>query len=46
MRFFVYIMEKAIKLTDLHGTGKLSVIWDRDGFKKENFDSRFMELFK
>ena len=46
VRFFVYLMEKAIKITDEKGNGKISVIWDREGFKKENFDSRFREIVK
>ena len=32
MKFVVYLMENAIKKAEENGTGKVCVIWDREGF--------------
>jgi hypothetical protein len=40
-------LEKALKITDAPGgTGKVTVIWDRKGFSKKNFDMRFKDMMK
>ena len=46
MKFVVYLMENAIKKAEENGTGKVCVIWDREGFQPKNKDPRFLELFK
>ncbi len=47
LQFVVFLLEKVIQETDKPGgTGKVTVIWDRKGFSKKNFDLRFKELLK
>ena len=38
-------MDIGIKLADEAGTGKVSVIWDREGVTSKNFDSSMLSLF-
>lgn len=40
------MMEKGIKLSEESGTGKLTVIYDRTGFTKKNFDKSVFNLFR
>lgn len=46
VNFFLFMVEKGIKLCDEHGTGKISVIYDRTGFTKKNFDRSLFGLFR
>ncbi|KAL4471805.1 hypothetical protein ABPG72_008823 [Tetrahymena utriculariae] len=46
LRYFLYLLEEGIKKCEQAGTGKVSVIWDREGFDKKNFDSTLFNTFK
>jgi len=46
MLFFVYLNEKITKQADINGTGKITVIYDREGFKLTSIDNKLIELFK
>jgi hypothetical protein len=53
IRFFLYLMEQGIqicnlgtKLADQAGTGQISVIWDRNGVTRKNFDTGMFTLIK
>lgn len=46
IRYFLYLMDVGMKLADEGGTGKITVIWDRDGVTSKNFDSSMLSLVK
>ncbi|EAR93079.1 divergent CRAL/TRIO domain protein (macronuclear) [Tetrahymena thermophila SB210] len=46
LRYFLYLLEEGISKCEQAGTGKVSVIWDREGFDKKNFDSNLFSTFK
>ena len=55
IRFFLFLIEqgikrnlhfKGIRLADQAGTGKVSVIWDRNGVTSKNFDSSMLTMMK
>lgn len=40
------MVQKAIEEADRVGTEKITVLWDRNGFTRKNYDSDFLGLFK
>jgi hypothetical protein len=47
IRLFTFLMERGIAEAEkAGGTGRLSVIYDREGFTKKNMDSRFFKFVK
>ncbi|CAD8079724.1 unnamed protein product [Paramecium primaurelia] len=46
IRFFLYIIDQGIQKADLAGTGRISVIWDREGVTSKNFDTSMFTIMK
>lgn len=46
IRFAVYLIEIGINLAEKTGTEKITVIWDRQGFERKNFDKNFVTLIR
>ncbi|CAK69610.1 unnamed protein product (macronuclear) [Paramecium tetraurelia] len=46
IRFFLYMIDQGIQKADQAGTGKISVIWDREGVTSKNFDSSMFTIMK
>lgn len=46
LRFFLFMLEEGIKRCEASGTGKISIIWDREGFDRKNFDYGLLDTFK
>jgi hypothetical protein len=43
----MYTMERAIEKCEAAGTGKIAILWDREGFdRKKNFDMSVLDLAK
>jgi len=42
----MHLMEVGVKEADKTGTKKMTIIWDREGFDRKNFDTRFIEIMK
>jgi len=36
------MLEEGIKKCEAAGTGKVSILWDREGFERKNFDYGLM----
>ncbi|CAK65428.1 unnamed protein product (macronuclear) [Paramecium tetraurelia] len=46
IRFFLYMIDQGIQQADMTGTGRISVIWDREGVAFKNFDSSMFTIMK
>ncbi|CAD8188142.1 unnamed protein product [Paramecium octaurelia] len=46
IRFFLYMIDQGIQKADQAGTGKISMIWDREGVTSKNFDSSMFTIMK
>lgn len=46
LRHFLFLLEQGIQKCEAVGTGKISVLWDREGFERKNFDSAIFDTFK
>ena len=40
------MLEEGIKKCEAAGTGKVSILWDREGFDRKNFDYGLLQTFK
>lgn len=46
IRYFLYVLDEGIQKAEKEGTGKISVIWDREGVTTKNFDSSMFGIMK
>ncbi|CAD8120736.1 unnamed protein product [Paramecium sonneborni] len=46
IRYFLYMIDQGIQKADLAGTGRISVIWDREGVTTKNFDTSMFSIMK
>lgn len=47
VRYGIYLLEKGIQLAQNSAPdGKITVVWDRNGFTKKNYDKKVLSLFK
>lgn len=46
IRFFIYMLDEGIKKADEAGTGRITVIWDRQGTSRKNFDTAMFGVVK
>ncbi|KAM3147206.1 hypothetical protein pb186bvf_000922 [Paramecium bursaria] len=46
IRAFIYRIEQGIEMADKVGTGKITVIWDREGVTSKNFDYSMFGVMK